>query len=95
MVPRWKETAISATTSVVSGEPAKMRIGHWAVRVVDANGRKSVRLTDEHKNSGSPAWSPDGKHIAFDQFVDEKGRQQVFVMNAAGSNVRQLTTDTA
>ena len=69
--------------------------GHWTVHTADANGMKNVRLTDDRKNSGSPAWSPDGKRIAFDQFVDENGRQQVFVMNADGSNVRQLTTDIA
>jgi Tol biopolymer transport system component len=46
-----------------------------------------------------PAWSPDGKEIAFDAFADVGGpvgkqeQQRVFVMRADGSEVRQLTAD--
>jgi Tol biopolymer transport system component len=69
--------------------------GHWTVHTANGDGTNEVRLTDPSVNSGSPAWSPDGKSIAFDQFTNVNGRQQVFVMNADGSSVRQLTTDTA
>jgi Tol biopolymer transport system component len=67
--------------------------GHWAIHTAKRNGLEDVRLTDDSKESGSPAWSPDGKRIAFDQFVDRSGRQQVFIMNADGSDVRQVTKD--
>jgi Tol biopolymer transport system component len=69
--------------------------GHWAVHTANTDGTNDVRLTDPGVNSGSPAWSPDGKSIAFDQFTDASGRQQLFVMNADGSGVRQLTADTS
>jgi TolB protein len=69
--------------------------GHWNVYIANKDGLESVRLTDDSKNSGSPAWSPDGNRIAFDQVVDGAGRQQVFIMNADGSNVRQLTREPA
>jgi dipeptidyl aminopeptidase/acylaminoacyl peptidase len=36
-----------------------------------------------------PAWSPDGKQIAFESNLD--GDLDVYVMNADGTNVRQLT----
>jgi Tol biopolymer transport system component len=38
-----------------------------------------------------PAWSPDGSKIAFGRFLD--GDYEVFVMNADGSNVIQLTNN--
>ena len=41
-------------------------------------------------NDGFPsAWSPDGKHIAFHSTRD--GDEEIFVMNADGSNPIQLT----
>lgn len=40
-------------------------------------------------SDGAPAWSPDGKQIAFNRGVHDQ--QAVFVMNADGSNARQLT----
>jgi len=58
--------------------------------VANADGSQDVQLTDPIRIGGSPAWSPDGKLIAFDEFGDQ-ARQQIFVMDANGYNVRQLT----
>ncbi len=69
--------------------------GHWTVHTADRDGTQRIRLTDRNTTSGSPAWSPDGNFIAFDRVVDGSGRQQVFIMNADGSSVRQVTTDSA
>lgn len=41
----------------------------------------------------TPAWSPDGLHIAFIDLVD--GKQDLFIMDADGTNVRRLTNDAA
>jgi len=38
---------------------------------------------------GSPAWSPDGTHIAFD--AETNGRRDLYVMNSDGTDVRPLT----
>ena len=40
----------------------------------------------------APAWSPDGRQIAFESNLD--GDCEIFVMNADGTNVRQLTHNT-
>ena len=40
----------------------------------------------------APAWSPDGRQIAFESDLD--GDREIFVMNADGSNVRQITHNT-
>lgn len=62
--------------------------GEWSVHVANADGTGDVELTDPALGGGSPAWSPDGKHIAFDQFG-----LHVFVMDADGSHRRQIATD--
>lgn len=51
------------------------------------------QLTNASGTNVRPAWSPDGKQIAFQSNRD--GPFRVYVMNADGSNVRQLTTGDA
>jgi Tol biopolymer transport system component len=43
-------------------------------------------------DDAAPAWSPDGRQIAFESQQD--GDKEIYVMNADGSNVRQLTHNT-
>ena len=47
------------------------------------------KITDNPDNNRSPVWSPDGKQIAF--ISDKYGNDDVFIMNADGSNVRRVT----
>lgn len=69
--------------------------GRWTVHAANRDGSGDVRLTAPEVDSGSPAWSPDGRSIAFDQFTDSNRRQQVFLMQADGSELRELTSDPA
>jgi dipeptidyl aminopeptidase/acylaminoacyl peptidase len=48
------------------------------------------QLTNTQASNIRPAWSPDGKQIAFQSNRD--GPYHIYVMNADGSNVRQLTS---
>jgi TolB protein len=46
------------------------------------------------KDRGFPAWSPDGKRIAFGQATLERGKlkfAEIYVMNADGTGARQVT----
>ena len=73
---------------------------HWEIMVMndDSSGqtyltRPVTALVDELPNNVSPAWSPDGKYIVFlsnRAANNSAGDWYVWVMNADGSNQRQL-----
>lgn len=60
-----------------------------SIYVIKPDGAGLKKLID---NGDAPAWSPDGKQIAFISDRDSQGTFQVYVMNAEGGSVRQLTT---
>jgi len=71
---------------------------HWEVYVVDADGRNLKRLTDTPRqpdgslgNSAAPAWSPDGRLIAF--VTDRSGRWEIWVMGGSGNGQKPLLPD--
>jgi Tol biopolymer transport system component len=55
---------------------------------VDATGGEAKQLGDG--DGWDPAWSPDGKKIAFTSFRDGDGFR-LYVMDADGGNVKKLT----
>lgn len=52
--------------------------------LVDGNGRHLVRLTDNDADERDPAWSPDGRSIAFTS--DRDGWQRVWAVGADGAD---------
>ena len=56
---------------------------------MDLATRRLTRLTDNTAIDTSPTMSPDGRRIAFAS--DRGGSQQIYVMNADGSNQRRIT----
>ncbi len=61
------------------------------IHVVDAEGGTPRLLADRH--CGAAAWSPDGTQIAFTASSPTDSTALVFVMDADGSEPRQLTRD--
>jgi Tol biopolymer transport system component len=62
-----------------------------AVWVMNANGGAPKRLTDPFLEALSPDWSPDGTHILFGTHFDVNGAKDIWVMNADGSDQRNLS----
>ncbi len=61
----------------------------WDVYTMDLDGGDVRRLTDHLADDAYPAWSPDGRYLAFDS--DRYGSHDVFVVPAEGGDVRRLT----
>ena len=79
--------------------------GFGEIWLMDSDGGNPIRLTPpgppgtDASGSTSPAWSPDGDHIAFvssgEGVVEDQRLLEIYVMRADGSESRRLTTDRA
>lgn len=47
-------------------------------------------MTTSQEGGTKPAWSPDGKQLAFTRYVEEKS--QIFILSMEGGEPVQLTT---
>ncbi|MGH7922383.1 MAG: prolyl oligopeptidase family serine peptidase [Candidatus Dormibacteraceae bacterium] len=63
---------------------------HCALWLVDVATRETRRLTAGSGKDTSPAFSPDGRQVAF--LSDRSGRNQVHVISLDGGEARQVTT---
>jgi TolB protein len=70
------------------------RAGSWRLYVVRPDGRGLRALARGQTPDAQPAWSPDGRRIAFRRLVNPGAageRAQIFVVNADGRGLRNLT----
>jgi TolB protein len=65
------------------------RTGNAEIFLVDADGKEPKNLTLSKCENSYPAWSPDGKRIAFASDAD--GTMNIYVMDATGNKTKQLT----
>jgi TolB protein len=60
--------------------------------LINADGTNAKELTDAKSNVSYPAWSPDGKRVAFSS-DREGGVMQIFAMDISGANLVQVTRE--
>ena len=75
---------------------ANGRPGDWGARggdleiyMMEANGSNPRKLTNNLRQDTDPAWSPDGKHIAYASTIDRNN--EIYVMDVDGGKPRKLT----
>lgn len=73
--------------------------GHQSIYRHNLADGSTIRLIDNRDRVSSPQWSPDGRRIAFRAYDTRSGCpfcfDAVYVMNADGSNLHQLTRNIA
>ena len=65
----------------------------WNIYVMNEDGSDQTRLTNNSAWHSLPRWSPDGRRIAFQSYLD--GDWEIFLMNAGGSGQIRLTDNSA
>ncbi len=73
---------------------ASRRTGNDEIWVCDRDGRNPVQLTFlGGPRAGSPRWSPDGRFIAFDSWLDGGPRARIYVISSRGGAIRRVMPD--
>ncbi|MCW8878410.1 MAG: S9 family peptidase [Kangiellaceae bacterium] len=90
----WTKDAKQIIVSANTREDFEFDIFNSDLLAIDVLSGKVTQLTNATGPENSPKTSPDGKRIAFTGFEDDgKSFQnsELYVMNADGSNIKQLT----
>ena len=69
------------------------RDGNDEIYVMDTDGSRVTRLTDNDASDRDPVWSPDGARIAFSSNRD--GDREIYTVAAEGGHLRRITDNKA
>ncbi len=74
----------------------RFAVGNWEIYAMDADGNNVINLTKHKWWDVKPSWSPDGSKIAFVSMRDGgfNTPHHIFIINADGTERRNLTGDT-
>ncbi len=93
-------TTTPPTTVSVAASPRAGRIVFSAgpahaedIYVVNADGSGLKQLTSDPAAEFDPAWSPDGRRVAYRHQTGDDATAEIYVMNADGSGQRNLTNN--
>jgi len=88
-LPSWSPDSNQLAYSVPNG---KGRLGTdlWVVNADGSNRRRIVALNNEEVQCQNPAWSPDGKVIAFNTSDLERKPEAVWIVNSDGTGLHLL-----
>ena len=92
--PLEEAVTIEFTAGAGAASPGRIAFANWSsISVINTDGTGFTSVID-HDGQGweymSPAWSPDGRQIAFGSSRD--GGWDIYVINDDGSGLRRLTT---
>ncbi len=65
--------------------------GKCSIWIMKADGTRPLKVTPSTASDTCPAWSPDGKQIAFASLRNGHKGTRLYVMDADGKNVKELT----
>ena len=86
MSPDGSRIAYVVREPVMEGEKSEYLTHVW---VVSTDGEMNIQYTHGEKSAGSPAFSPDGRYLAFTSSRSDKN--QIWVMRVRGGEAEQLT----
>jgi Tol biopolymer transport system component len=70
---------------------SRRQVNDMQIYVMNIDGSRLSQLTADYRDSYHPSWSPDGRKIACTSSVSQPDRQDIYVIDADGSNVINLT----
>jgi dipeptidyl aminopeptidase/acylaminoacyl peptidase len=97
----WQLQRLSAPAIAPDGTQAVVAVtrfdmaedkGTTNLWLVPADGGKPRQLTTHQGSDSNPAWSPDGRHIAFVAKRGDDEQNQIYVIAVGGGEARRLTS---